>query len=79
MPIKHFFSLRYQEPFVEQFPATNPSCAYCEKEWDGSLLKYGGKPLLHEWGVEIEEKLPSCIGDFVQRVISCNSPEKNGG
>ena len=35
-----------------------------------------GEPLLHEWGVRIGEKLPSFIGDFVQRVISLNLPEK---
>ena len=35
-----------------------------------------GEPLLHEWGVEVGGKLPSCIGDFVQKVISRNSPEK---
>ena len=32
--------------------------------------------LLHEWDVGVGEKLPSSIGDFVQRVLSRNSPEK---
>jgi hypothetical protein len=32
--------------------------------------------LLHKWHMGIGEKLPSRIGDFVQRVISRNSPEK---
>ena len=31
---------------------------------------------MHEWGVEVGEKLPSSIRDLVQRVISRNSPEK---
>jgi PAS domain S-box-containing protein len=35
-----------------------------------------GKPLLHEWGVKVGQKLPLSIGDLVQKVISRNSPEK---
>jgi PAS domain S-box-containing protein len=35
-----------------------------------------GEPLLYEWGAIVGEKLPSNIGDRVQRVISQNSPEK---
>ena len=35
-----------------------------------------GNHLLNEWGVKVGEKLPSNIGDIVQRVISLNSPEK---
>lgn len=45
---------------------------------DGTVLysNEAGESLLHEWGVEIGEKLPSTFGDLVQRVISLNSPEK---
>jgi hypothetical protein len=45
---------------------------------DGIILysNEAGEPLLHEWGVGVGEKLPSHIGDFVQRVISRNSPEE---
>jgi Sensory domain found in PocR len=35
-----------------------------------------GEPLLDEWGAVVGEKLSSSIGDFVQRVISQNNPEK---
>jgi hypothetical protein len=31
---------------------------------------------LHEWGARVGEKLPFRIRDFMQRVISRNSPEK---
>ena len=60
---------------IEQFPATNPVLSVGK---DGTVLysNVASKPLLHEWGVRVGEKLPSCIGDFVQRVISRNSPEK---
>ena len=62
---------------LDQFPATNPN-PVLSMEKDGTVLysNRAGETLLHEWGVEIGEKLPSCIGDFVQRVISRNSPEK---
>ena len=35
-----------------------------------------GELLLREWGVTVGEKLPSDIGDIVQRVIFQDSPEK---
>jgi PAS domain S-box-containing protein len=35
-----------------------------------------GELLLHEWGVGIGEKLPFHIGEFAQRAISQNIPEK---
>ena len=62
---------------LDQFPATNPN-PVLSVEKDGTVLysNRAGETLSHEWGVEIGEKLPSCIGDFVQRVISRNSPEK---
>ena len=62
---------------LDQFPATNPN-PVLSVEKDGTVLysNRAGETLLHEWGVGIGEKLPSCIGDFVQRVISRNSPEK---
>ena len=62
---------------MEQSPAINPNPAF-SVEKDGTVLysNKAGEPLLHEWGVEIGEKLPSSIGDIVRRVISRNSPEK---
>ncbi len=62
---------------MEQFPATNPN-PVLSVEKDGTVLysNEAGEPLLHEWGVKVGEKLPSSIGDLVQRVISRNSPEK---
>jgi hypothetical protein len=62
---------------MEQFPATNPN-PMLRLEKGGKVLysNEAGEPLLHEWGVEVGEKLPSSIGDFVQRVICQNSPEK---
>ena len=62
---------------MEQFPATNPNPVLSVGN-DGTILDSNGagEPLLHEWGVEVGEKLPSCVGEFVQRVISRNSPEK---
>jgi PAS domain S-box-containing protein len=45
---------------------------------DGMVIysNEAGEPLLHEWDVRVGEKLPSCIVDLLQRVISRNSPEK---
>src|SRR5665647_226245 len=62
---------------LEQFPANNPN-PVLSVEKDGTVLysNVAGEPLLHEWGVRVGEKLPSFIGDFVQRVISRNSSEK---
>jgi PAS domain S-box-containing protein len=62
---------------MEQFPATNPN-PLLRVEKDGTVLysNKAGEPLLHEWDVGVGEKLPSSIGDFVQRVLSRNSPEK---
>ncbi len=62
---------------MEQFPATNPN-PVLRVEKDGTVLysNKAGEPLLHEWDVGVGEKLPSSIGDFVQRVLSRNSPEK---
>jgi len=62
---------------LDQFPATNPN-PVLSVEKDGTVLysNRAGETLLYEWGVGIGEKLPSCIGDFVHRVISRNSPEK---
>ena len=65
------------KPKMEQFQATNPNPVICVEK-DGTVLysNKAGEPLLHEWGVEVGEKLPSRIGDLVQRVISRNSPER---
>ena len=62
---------------MEQFPATNPN-PVLSVAVDGTVLytNTAGEPLLHEWGATVGEKLPSDIGDFVQIVISRNSPEK---
>src|SRR5665647_2187740 len=62
---------------LEQFPANNPN-PVLSVEKDGTVLysNVAGEPLLHEWGVRVGEKLPSFIGDFVQRAISWNSSEK---
>ncbi len=62
---------------MEQFPSKNPNPVLCLNK-DGTVLysNRAGEPLLQKWGVGVGEKLPSSIGDFVQRVISMNSPEK---
>jgi len=43
---------------IEQFPATNPVLSVGK---DGTALysNVASKPLLHEWGVRVGEKLPS--------------------
>ena len=65
------------ETKIEQFTAKNPN-PVLSVEKDGTVLysNEAGEPLLHEWGVGVGEKLPSFIGDFVQRIISRNSSEK---
>ena len=62
---------------MEHFPATNPNPVLNVGK-DGTVLysNAAGEPLLREWGIEIGGKLPSSIGDLVQRAISLNSPEK---
>ena len=62
---------------MEQFPEKSPNPVISLGN-DGKVLSsnVAGESLLHEWGVGVGEKLPSCIGDFVQRVISRNCPEK---
>ncbi len=62
---------------MEQFPATNPH-PVLRVEKDGTVLysNKAGEPLLNEWGVGVGEKLSSCIGNFVEEVLSRNSPEK---
>ncbi len=62
---------------MEQFLANNPNPVLNIGK-DGMILysNKAGELLLHEWGVKAGEKLPSCIGDFIQRAISQNSPEK---
>ncbi len=65
------------EKKMEQFPAKNPNPVLGVAN-DGTVLysNIAGEPLLHEWGVEVGEKLPSNIGDLVHRVIYQNIPEK---
>jgi PAS domain S-box-containing protein len=62
---------------MEQFPAKNPNPVISVGK-DGIVLysNSAGEPLLHEWNVKVGEKVPSHIGDFVQRVTSQNNPEK---
>ena len=62
---------------IEQFPAKN-LCPVLSVAKDGTVLysNEAGKPLLFEWGIEVGEKLPSSIGDVVQKAIFQNSPEK---
>ena len=62
---------------MEHFPATNPNPVLSVAN-DGTVLysNEAGEPLLNEWGVKVGEKLPSNIGDIVQRVLSHNNPEK---
>ena len=62
---------------MEQFPANNPNPVLSVAN-DGIVLysNVAGEPLLNEWGVEVGEKLPPHIGDFVQRVISRNLRKK---
>ena len=65
------------ETKIELFPAKNPNPVLSVTK-DGTVLysNEAGKSLLHEWNVVVGEKLPSSIGDIVQRVISRNTPEK---
>lgn len=62
---------------MEQFPSKNPN-PVLRLDKDGMVLysNSAGEPLLQKWSVGVGEKLPSFIGDFVQRVISLNIPEK---
>jgi PAS domain S-box-containing protein len=62
---------------IEQSPATNPNPVLSVAK-NGTVLysNEAGELLLREWGVTVGEKLPSYIGDIVQKVISRNSPEK---
>lgn len=62
---------------IEQFSAKNPNPVISVAK-DRTVLysNEAGEPLLHTWGVRVGEKLPYCIGDFVQKAISQNRPEK---
>jgi PAS domain-containing protein len=62
---------------MDYFPAKNPNpMLSVAKDMTVLYSNDAGEPLLREWGVRIGDKLPSDIADFVQRVISWNSPEK---
>jgi hypothetical protein len=65
------------ETKMEQFSATNTN-PVLRVDKGGTVLysNEASKPLFQEWGVVIGGKLPSYIGDLVQRVITRNSPEK---
>lgn len=62
---------------MEQFPEknTNPVLNVAN---EGVILYSNetGEPLLNEWDVKVGEKLPSHVGNIVQKVLSQNSPEK---
>ncbi|MDY9927178.1 PocR ligand-binding domain-containing protein [Methanosarcina sp.] len=62
---------------TEQFPAINLNPVLCVAK-DGTVLysNEAGESLLREWGVEIGGKLPSTLGNIVQKVITRNNPEK---
>jgi PAS domain S-box-containing protein len=62
---------------IDRFSATSPN-PVLRADKDGTALysNEAGKVLLHEWGVEVGEKLPLNIRALVQKVISLNSPEK---
>jgi ligand-binding sensor protein len=62
---------------IEQFPEKNPNPVLRVGK-DGIILysNEAGEPLLSEWSVGIGEKIPSKIGNIVQRVTSQNSPER---
>jgi hypothetical protein len=62
---------------IEQSSATNPNPVLSIAK-NGTVLysNAAGESLLDEWGVVVGEKVSSSIGDFVQRVISQNNPEK---
>ncbi len=62
---------------IDQISATSPNPVLCVDK-NGTVLysNEAGKFLLHEWSVGVGEKLPSDLAEFVQRVISRNSPEK---
>jgi len=62
---------------VDQFLATNQN-PVLRVDKNGIILysNEAGEPLLNVWGAGVGKKLPSSIGDLVQRVISRNSPEK---
>ncbi len=62
---------------IEQFPAKNQNPVLNVGN-DGTIFYSNGasEPLLHEWDVKVGEKLPSYIGDFVQRVIYQNNLKK---
>ena len=65
------------EAKVEQTPATNTN-PVLSVDKSGCVLysNEAGNLLLNEWDVEVGEKLPSSIVDFMQRAISRINPEK---
>jgi len=62
---------------MEQFSENNPNPMLSVSK-DGTVLWSNevGEPLLREWDMKVGEKLPSGIGDFAQKVISQNSPQR---
>ncbi len=64
---------------IKQFSAKNQNPMISVGN-DGTVLysNEAGGPLLREWRAGVGDKSPSYIKDIVQKVISQNSPEKNG-
>lgn len=62
---------------MKQFPANNPN-PVLSVSTDGTIFysNEAARTLLHEWDVEVGEKLPSYIDDFIQKAVLQNSPEK---
>jgi PAS domain S-box-containing protein len=62
---------------MEQFPATNPN-PVLSVAVDGTVLysNVASELLLHEWGVEVGEKLPPYLIDVVNGVTSINALQK---
>ncbi len=62
---------------IDQFPAINSNPVLSVAK-DGVILysNEAGKPLLHDWGVRVGEKLPLNLEIFVQRAISRKSIEE---
>jgi PAS domain S-box-containing protein len=62
---------------MEQPQATNPNPMLSIGK-DGTVIysNEAGEPLLREWGARVGGKLPSSIVDYVQGIISRNSPKK---
>jgi PAS domain S-box-containing protein len=68
---------RENENNMYELTANNPNPVLSIAK-DGTVLysNAAGEPLINEWNAKTGEKLPQSIIDLVQKVISCNIPEK---